>query len=103
MSYDYKSETGTAHKWQRCAAILLTDLSSTGINVRMDEEECIQMGSARFARGVGGLEFTYPPDAVIYLRDPETGELTGGTTTFGAMHAAIYSCYLQKAFERDGV
>ena len=105
---DYKEQSipGTLTSYQRCHQITIqnpyNDISAA--NVRFDEEVIKTLPDGEVIKSSpqnGGITKEFDPSVVIQLRDPTTWELTGESTTMGALMAAIGSAYWQFALERD--
>lgn len=101
---DYKEATVAGHRWQRCHQIVIDNRRAATPAMRFDEETVVALeGSAEVRTPAGALTVDFDPARTIPLRDPQTGELTGETTTYGAAYALLYSAYLDAALERDVV
>lgn len=105
---DYNEQTipGTLTSWQRCHSIQIQNPYNyaSAVNVRFDEEIVKVLPDGEVIKSApqnGGITKEFDPAVVIQLRDPETWELTGESTTMGAIMAAIGSAYWQFALERD--
>ena len=99
---DYNESTVTGHTWQRCHQVVIENPRHGARGVRFDEERVLALdGGAELRQPAGTLAVPFDPDAVIPLRDPDTGELTGATTTYGDAYALLYSAYLAAALARD--
>ena len=97
---------GTMTSWQRCHSIQIQNPynDASAVNVRFDEEIVKVLPDGEVIKSApqnGGITKEFDPSVVIQLRDPETWELTGESTTMGAIMAAIGSAYWQFALERD--
>ena len=97
---------GTLTSWQRCHSIQIQNPynDAAAVNVRFDEEVVKVLPDGEVIKSSpqnGGITKEFDPSVVIQLRDPETWELTGESTTMGALMAAIGSAYWQFALERD--
>lgn len=71
--------------------------------IRFDEERrTVLAGGESIGRPTGSItiEFT-TPDKTFPLRNPLTGELTGGTMTHGQFYAVMYSLATQGALDRE--
>jgi hypothetical protein len=99
---NYTESTVTGHAWRRCYQIVIDNRRGGVPTVRFDEETVVALdGSAEVRSPAGALTVDFDPAREILLRDPQTGELTGETTTYGAAYALLYSAYLDAALERD--
>ena len=97
---------GTLTSWQRCHSIQIQSPynDAAAVNVRFDEEVVKVLPDGEVIKSSpqnGGITKEFDPSVVIQLRDPTTWELTGESTTMGALMAAIGSAYWQFALERD--
>ena len=97
---------GTLTSWQRCHSIQIQNPynDAAAVNVRFDEEIVKVLPDGEVIKSAptkGGITKEFDPSVVIQLRDPTTWELTGESTTMGAIMAAIGSAYWQFALERD--
>ena len=97
---------GTMTSWQRCHSIQIQNPynDAAAVNVRFDEEVVKVLPDGEVIKSSpqnGGITKEFDPSVVIQLRDPTTWELTGESTTMGALMAAIGSAYWQFALERD--
>jgi hypothetical protein len=98
---DYKEQSVTGRTWQRCCAISIVNPAEGTPHVSFSEERVTQLPDRKLSEPVSVIGVTFDPAEVIPLRDPRTGELTGASTTQGAIHAALYSAYHHYARERD--
>lgn len=100
---DYKQDTISGTKWQRCNRVqIINDLNDTP-RIIFGEEEIISLNGEFIHNQPKQYEcasnFSY--NTSINLRDPNTGELTGATSTQGELYVLLYSLYIQTALERD--
>lgn len=65
------------------------------------EQRVTAIGQRLDCLDVGVLSRDINMEGVIELRDLTTGELTGETIPVSAVYHALYSDYLNQAFERD--
>lgn len=98
---DYKQSTIGGTTWQRCHQIVIDNPRGAIPSVRFDEEEILALADREIKRPMGSLSLPFDPDRSIPLRDPETGDLTGETSTYGAAYVLLYSAYLAAAEARD--
>lgn len=98
---NYQETQVTGSKWQRCNQVVLNNPYSGTPTIAMKEETVATLEGSVFTQTQSGLTFNFDPSGVIALRDPQTGDLTGETTSQGAVYLAIYSLYVQAALERD--
>lgn len=98
---NYKEEIGTGVAWTRCKTVSIENPVLEKAYVNFIETKCAMVGDFASEQFVGTISKEFDPTAVINLRNPETGELTGQTTTHADLYVAIYSLYIQSALERD--
>lgn len=98
---DYQQTTGTADAWKRCFRVIIDNPLAATPRIRFFEEDVIAVGSKTVKSETGSVEATFDPAAMLMLRDPATGELTGAYTTQGNLYAELYSLYMQVALARD--
>lgn len=104
--YNESVVPGTLTSWQRCHAIQIQNPYNdvAAINIRFDEEIIKVLPDGEVIKSPapkGGITKAFDPAVEIALRNPATWELTGETTTMGAIMAAIGSAYWRFALERD--
>jgi hypothetical protein len=99
---DYRESAVTGTTWQRCCQIVIANPRGAVPTVRFDEESVLALADGtEIRRPVGALALDFDPAKVIELRDPATGELTGDTSSYGAVYTLLYSAYMTTALERD--
>ena len=99
---DYNESTVTGHTWKRCHQVVIENPRHGSRGVRFDEERVLALdGGSEVRKPSGTLAVPFDPNAVIPLRDPATGDLTGATATYGDAYALLYSAYLAAALARD--
>lgn len=98
---NYQETTGTASAWKRCNKILIENSLTSSNNIIMFEEDVVSIGDKIVTSEVGALRAQFDPEAIIQLRDPLTGELTGAIAYHSFIYQALYSFYMNKALERD--
>lgn len=106
MANLYNSTTLTATKYYRCGSISISNPLEGTPMINLHEEEVLDTGDGgtpivRPSKRTNRLSVAYDPTLVIQERNPDTGELTGGSFTLGDMYGRLYSMYIQKAMERD--
>lgn len=100
---NYRETQIAGTRWTRCGVVQIINPYQRTPAVQFVEEVVTSLGEGEeplFANA-GGISVAFDPNRVIPLRDPFTGELTGQTTTYGAVHAVLYSAYMDAALERD--
>lgn len=65
------------------------------------ESRVTAVAGSKSEQPIGIISSTFNPTATVPLRDPETGELTGDSTTQAQLYQLLYSLYMQIALERD--
>lgn len=98
---DYNETEVKGKRWTRCNVVHIGNPYQGAPTVTFAEENIVEVGQDTFRQQTGQLHFPFDPEAVIELRDPRTGELTGQTTTGAAVYTALYSYYIQSARKRD--
>lgn len=104
---DYKETTGAGKSWRRSHHVTIYNpLPELGVRqIMYTEQDCLKVGertaTVSAPGGPGGLRGVFDAEALIPLRDPETGELTGGTVSQAVLYQGLYSHYMQLALARD--
>jgi hypothetical protein len=98
---NYKQADVAGTKWQRCNSVTISNEYAVQPMVHMCEEEIAEVAGAVFKTPLTGMSFAFNPAEVIALRNPETGELTGGTVTGADVYIILSSLYAKRAEERD--
>lgn len=98
---DYKQSDISGTTWQRCYQVVLDNPLGGVPTVRFDEQEVLSIDGREMRRPRGTLSLPYDPTRVIALRNPETGELTGESTTYAQAYELIYSAYITAGMARD--
>lgn len=110
--YIYQQETLTGEARQRARAIHIHNPVNGDPSISYEEERIAEVDGQviqlpliqpSIPRGPGGRQLGGQVDLAseIPLRDVATGELTGETVPTALIYAALYSDYLNRAFERD--
>lgn len=101
--FDEKNITGSAYR--RAYNIAISHELGCAPTVNYHREQVVDIGGGEvFKRQLGVLSVLCDDmDKPIDLRNPLTGELTGETSTVGAVYALIYSHYWQSETEAEGV
>jgi N-acetylneuraminic acid mutarotase len=100
---DYKEQNVSGNQWQRACAIHIQNTYGQTPQITIQEEQLTNINGEMFQKGAGGINITFDPSQVIVLLDPSTGLPTGGETTQGAIHTALWSLYMQEAAKRDAL
>ncbi len=98
---DYKETTVNGTAWQRAQLIIMSNHLGQLPTVTYQEEAILKFEDGNIQKPLGQLSYTIDPLAVIELRDVETLELTGETIPVALVHQALFSDYLNRAYERD--
>ena len=99
---DYKESSVTGNAWQRCKQIVIDNRRAAPPTLRFDEERVTALSDGdEVRRDLGSLTLAFDPTAIIQIRDPETGDLTGETITHAEFYAMMHSAYLSTALARD--
>ena len=111
---NYKQTNLAGVSWVRCRNITITnpisgtvDTTKIGPNnflvptAYFQEEKVISIDGVQNTIDMGSCQKQFNPTEVINLRNPETGELTGGTVIHAELYVILYSLYLQTAEARD--
>jgi hypothetical protein len=71
-------------------------------SITFSEQEIINIGDGEvLKRNVGSLSAVFTPEPEFPLLNPETGEPTGQTMSYGAVYVVLHSLYIHLATERD--
>lgn len=99
---DYKETSVTGSSWQRCHQVVVDNRRTATPSIRFDEERITALDDGdTVRRDLGTLVVPYDAAAVVALRDPATGEVTGETMTHEEIYAILYSTYIGTALARD--
>lgn len=98
---DYKETSVTGTQWQRCNCVHIDNPHNAQPMVTFAEEEVVALQGNSFTKPSTQIVFPFNPDDVVQLRNPQDGVLTGNSMTAAEIYVAIYSFYIQKAYERD--
>lgn len=101
----YRESQTAAQQWQRAGEIRISYPHAGNPKVTFYEEIASQIGDGPpVMREVGSLEITINAQKLaeaIPLRDPVTGDLTGGETSYAAIAQGIFSAYYHEGKARD--
>ncbi|GAB3359126.1 MULTISPECIES: hypothetical protein [Giesbergeria] len=98
---DYKEQQATGRTWVRCRAMTVENPLNGAAVATFQETQCASINGVTSEQFAGMLGVEFRPDSTIALRNPETGELTGQTSTHAQVYQLLYSLYMQAALERD--
>ncbi len=101
---DYKSSNVSGTSYIRASRINIENPLNATPSVLFAEEQVINLGENTdpITRLISNVSMSMTdPNKVIELRDVNTWELTGQTTTIGQIYQSIASVYWALALERD--
>ena len=108
---NYKETDLVGVSWIRCRNITITNPMAGTIDqitkqpniptAYFQEEKVISIDGTKTFIDIGNCSKKFTPTEVINLRDPDTGELTGATSSHSELYKLLNSLYLQTALERD--
>ena len=98
-NYDEIPIEGVSRK--RAKQIIIDNFLDQPQYITYQEETVATLNGKQFQETAGTVGGAVNPEGVIALRDLDTGELTGDTVPVAMIYAALYSDYLNRAFERD--
>lgn len=98
---NYQETTGTGTSWKRCNRVIIDNPLTTPSSAVFMEEDVVVIGDRSIGVYGGNCSAEFTPEAIIPLRDPATGELTGGIQTQANLYQILYSLYMQVALARD--
>lgn len=98
---NYQETTETANLWKRCFRVIVDNPLDIAPSVRFFEENVVALPGTTVRADAGAVAAEFNPNAMIMLRDPTTGELTGAYVTQENLYATLYSLYMQVALARD--
>lgn len=100
---NYRETTAEGTSWRRARQVAISNpLDANSIKeILFFEEDVATLGDKTFHTDSGIVKAVYEPDAVINLRNPQTGEFTGNTLLQKEVYQALFSLYLDAAEARD--
>lgn len=98
---NYKETAISGSEYQRCCEIHIINPVGKTPSVEFKEQKIAVVGDNSIETPVGSIVISFDPAKIIELRDPQTGDLTGATTTFAEVYTILYSAYIQEALVRD--
>lgn len=98
---NYKEQIATGTTWVRCKAVTIENPLNGAARATFQETRCTSVSGVTSEQFAGLLGLEFKPDSTVALRDPQTGELTGQTSTHAQVYQLLYSIYMQAALERD--
>lgn len=101
---DYKETDVVGKAWSRCYQIEIDNVRGRPPAVQFLEERVLVLDDGQDIRqNQGPLAVDFDPARVIPIRNPETGEPTGATATYGEAYVLLYSAYIDAALARDAL
>lgn len=98
---DYKATVTTTTRWQRCYRMVISNMRAERPKLDCLEEQISVTDDKESSVTVPGCSVSFDPPALVPMRDPITGDLTGKTVTHEHLYAILYSVYRQAADLRD--
>ena len=110
---NYRETDVAGVSWVRCRAVTIINPIEGTIEPNsmpsvpsvptayFQEEKVISIDGVRTLIDSGSCSKKFNATEVINLRNPDTGELTGVTSSHAELYSILYSLYLQTAIERD--
>ena len=108
---NYKETDLAGVSWIRCRTVTIVNPMVGTIDIGtkqpsvptayFQEEKVISIDGSKTLVDIGSCQKKFNPSEVINIRNPDTGELTGNTSSHGDLYKVLYSLYLQTALERD--
>lgn len=98
---DYKESGLTGTQWQRCKMVTINNPLVGPKTVFFDEERVISLGDQNLKQPVAGCSKNFAANGSFSLLDPNTNLPTGNTMSHTDLYNALYSLYMQTAWERD--
>lgn len=98
---DYKEQSISGNKWQRCRAVTILNPHGGQPTAHFQEEEVATYGGDTLQQDVGSCQATFSPGDVIPLLDVATLLPTGQTATHAQLYQILFSLYMATAQARD--
>jgi hypothetical protein len=99
---DYKESPIAGTVYSRCHTVLIENTRGRPPAAQFIEERVIVLeDGAEIRQNLGPLAVAFEPAKVITLRDPDTLQPTGQTSTYAAVYQLLFSAYLDAALARD--
>jgi hypothetical protein len=101
---DYKESTIAGTSWTRARGVYFENPLEATPGALIREEEILNLGERRIAQPAGEMNITMDETemaAMIPMRNPADGELTGDFMPVATVYQAIYSWYWMKGLQRD--
>jgi len=100
---DYRQSNVTGQKWRRSCHGEFDNAFGRTPWIRYDWEDRVALGDGTTIATPAGstLREFNDPAAVLALRDPQTGALTGQTITHGELYAILWSLAMESAALQD--
>lgn len=101
MQYNYNETHISGMTRKRAKQIIIDNFLEQPAYITYQEEIVAAINGEQRQEAAGTLGGGVDPVGAIALRDLDTGKLTGETVAISVIYAALYSDYLNRAFERD--
>lgn len=101
IQYNYSETPITGVSRKRAKQTIIDNFLDQPPYITYQEETVATINGEQRQETAGTVGGLVDPEGVIALRDLDTGELTGDTVPVSLIYAALYSDYLNRAFERD--
>lgn len=94
------SETAVVgNSWVRTNQIVVDNPQGGVPEITYHVERAYNFPDGVITKALPEIKRVFDPTKVVSIRNPLTGELTGGTITLGEVYALIYSAFYQDAIE----
>lgn len=98
MSFKLNSTSVAGESYRRCNQVVIDNPLGGAPAVTFGQEAIIGTGSGQVAHiPLQPIQMAFDPSGTIAIINPQTGDPTGETSTFGEIYALIYSAYLAAA------
>ncbi len=100
----YKQTSVTGESWVRAKRIVIENVLNEDNAIKFVEEKVTNLDGDNTSQDLGVLDNKVGDvdmSTEIPVIDPETGEPTGTSITYGELHAFIFSVYMALVNERD--
>lgn len=88
--------------YTRCHRVIIENPIGGTPSVLFMKQDVATIGDRTISGESGAFRMEFDPSYKVMLRDPQTGELTGGYITQGDLYAGLYSAFITLALN-DGV
>jgi hypothetical protein len=101
---NYNESNVNSTSYQRAKSATISNVYGQNPEIMFNEELVVVLPDGAAHRDLGNVFGTFTPenkDTVVTLIDPDTGDNTANTMTYGEIYTAIRSLYLHLAIKRD--